>query len=137
MADDLQVRSGPRGTDEPASGLRVLLLGTMQVEFNRHAIHIAGPQRRRLLALLACRAGRVVPVEALIDAMWGQAPPPSAAKTVQSHIVRLRQSMAVAGDPIVTTPGGYRLDIDPTQTDVATFERLANEGAAELRLGHA
>jgi len=137
MADDLQLRSGPTGTDDSASGLRVFLLGSMQLDFNGHHIHIAGPQRRRLLALLACRAGRVVSVEALIDAMWGDAPPPSAAKTVQSHVVRLRQSLAVAGDPIETTPGGYRLDIDPAQTDIAVFERLANEGAAELRLGHA
>src|SRR5262245_15636659 len=130
MADDLQVRSGPTGTDRPASGLRVFLLGSMQLEFNGHQIHIAGPQRRRLLALLACRAGRVVSVDALIDAMWGDAPPPSAAKTVQSHVVRLRQSLAVAGDPIETTPGGYRLEIDPAQTDIAAFERFADEGAA-------
>jgi DNA-binding SARP family transcriptional activator len=78
----------------------------MQVEFDGQALHVAGPQRRRLLALLACRAGKVVSVESLVDAMWGDSPPPSAAKTVQSHVVRLRQSLALAGDPIETVPGG-------------------------------
>ena len=61
---------------------------------------------------LAIRAGRMVPVEALVDAMWGDDPPPTAAKTVQSHVVRLRQSLNDAGDPIETTPGGYRLRIE-------------------------
>ena len=77
-----------------------------------------------------------MPVEALVDAMWGDDPPPSAAKTMQSHVVRLRQSLAVAGDPIETFPGGYRLNVEPASSDVARFERLAADGAAELRLGH-
>ncbi len=72
-----------------------------------------------------------------IDAMWGDDPPPTAAKTLQSHVVRLRQSLAAAGDPIETAPGGYRLAIEPEAIDVGQFERLAAEGAAELRLGHA
>ena len=117
-------------------GLLVSLLGSMQVEFDGQSIHVAGRQRRRLLALLASRPGRIVPVDVLVDAMWGDDPPPSAAKTVQSHVVRLRQSLAVAGDPIETLPGGYRLNIEPASSDVARFERLATDGAAELRLGH-
>ena len=38
--------------------------------------------------------------------------------------------------PIETSPGGYRLNIEPADTDVARFERLATDGANELRLGH-
>ena len=104
------------------TGLLVSLLGSMLVEFDGRSLHVAGRQRRRLLALLACRPGRDVTAEALIDAMWGDDPPPSAAKTVQSHVVRLRQSLAVAGDAIQTSPGGYRLNIEPASTDVARFE---------------
>ena len=136
MADHLQATSGPTGSDSRVSGLRVSLLGSMQVELGGQPLHVAGRQRRRLLALLAIRAGRVVPVEALVDAMWGDDPPPSAAKTVQSHMVRLRQSLAEAGEPIETTPGGYRLNVDPANTDMARFDRLATQGAVELRAGH-
>ena len=136
MAHDMRLTPGPTDTGAPTTGLRVLLLGTMQVEFDGQPLHVAGRQRRRLLALLACRPGRDVSVDALIDAMWGDDPPPSAAKTVQSHVVRLRQSLAAAGDSIETSPGGYRLSVEPASTDVARFERLASEGAAELRLGH-
>ena len=130
MADDLQAAVDSTGADWTADGLRVSLLGSMQVEFDGRPLHVGGRQRRRLLALLAIRAGRVVPVESLVDAMWGDDPPPSAAKTVQSHVVRLRQSLNDAGDPIETTPGGYRLRIEPQNTDVVRFERLANDGAA-------
>ena len=121
---------------DPTWPARVSLLGPMHVEFGAEPLHVAGPQRRRLLAVLACRAGRVVPVEALIDAMWGDDPPPTAAKTLQSHVVRLRQSLAGAGDAIETGPGGYRLLVQPDSVDAARFEALADQGAGELRHGH-
>lgn len=136
MADEVQSRSDQVGTEHPLADLRVRLLGPLQVEWAGGTLHVAGPQRRRLLALLTIRAGRVVPVEALVDAMWGEAPPPSATKTVQSHVVRLRQSLSAAGDPIETVPGGYRLDLDPSDVDIVEFDRLATEGTVELRAGH-
>ncbi|MEO8265487.1 MAG: BTAD domain-containing putative transcriptional regulator [Ilumatobacteraceae bacterium] len=136
MSDEVRATPRPTATSEPQAELLVSLLGSMLVEFDGRPLHVAGRQRRRLLALLACRPGRDVSAEALIDAMWGDDPPPSAAKTVQSHVVRLRQSLAAAGDAIQTSPGGYRLNIDPASTDVTRFERLATEGANELRLGH-
>ena len=117
MADDVVVTTGPTATSGPATDCAVSLLGPMRVEFDGTPMHVAGRQRRRLLALLACRRGRDVSVEALVDAMWGDDPPPSAAKTVQSHVVRLRQSLAAAGDPIETSPGGYRLNIEPASTE--------------------
>lgn len=137
MADELPVALEPAETGRSPSGLRVSLLGPMQVECDGRRLHVAGPQRRRLLALLACRVGHVVSADALIDAMWGDDPPATAAKTLQSHVVRLRQSLAPAGDPIETGPGGYRLAILPEATDVGEFERCAAHGSAELRLGHA
>src|SRR5262245_32510977 len=136
MGDDMHPTASPAGTIAPERTLVVFMLGSMQVELDGQPLHVAGPQRRRLLALLACRAGRDVTVEALIDATWGDDPPPSAAKSVQSHVVRLRQSLAAAGEAIQTSPGGYRLNIEPASTDVARFERLTTEGASELRLGH-
>ena len=102
MADDAAA-PGPTATHS-TGGLLVSLLGSMVVEFDGQPLHVAGRQRRRLLALLASRPGRDVAADALIDAMWGDDPPPSAAKTVQSHVVRLRQSLAAAGDAIQTRP---------------------------------
>ena len=68
--------------------------------------------------------------------LWGDDPPPSAAKTVQSHVVRLRRSLGRLGPSIIeTVPGGYRLAIDPEGIDAGWAERLAAEGRELLRAG--
>jgi DNA-binding SARP family transcriptional activator len=51
--------------------VRVLVLGALSVEFGGRVLHVAGSHRRRLLALLASRPGRAVPVDAIVDALWG------------------------------------------------------------------
>jgi DNA-binding SARP family transcriptional activator/WD40 repeat protein len=106
-----------------AAAVRVSVLGPLLVEANGRIVHVAGTHRRRLLALLADRAGTMASIDAIVDALWEEDPPPSALKTVQSHIVRLRHSFAAVGvDPIETTPGGYRLAAGAATTDVEAFE---------------
>jgi DNA-binding SARP family transcriptional activator len=112
------------------------VLGPLAVESNGRAVHVAGTQRRRLLALLASRAGRVASVELIVDSLWGDDPPPSAVKTIQSHVVRLRRSLAqVEGELIETVPGGYRLAVDAEWVDAGQFERLAKRGEELVRSG--
>src|SRR5262245_9596409 len=83
--------------------VRVLVLGPLLVEHAGTVLHVAGTHRRRLLALLASRAGRVVGTDAIVDALWGEDPPPSAAKTIQSHVARLRSSLAGVGRDLIET----------------------------------
>jgi DNA-binding SARP family transcriptional activator len=90
MTQDLRLPSGDRQADASGETVRVFLLGPLAVEADGCEVHVAGSHRRRLLAVLATRPRRMVPVEAIVDALWGEDPPPSAAKTVQSHVVRLR-----------------------------------------------
>ena len=47
------------------------------------------PQQRLVLAILALRAGHVVPVHELIDAVWEDQPPSSARGSLQALITRL------------------------------------------------
>ena len=116
-----------------ASVVRLLVLGPLTIEHAGRAVHVAGTHRRRLLALLGSRAGQVVSVDAIVDALWGEHPPPSAGKTIQSHVARLRASLAVVGrDLIETTTGGYRLSADGVDVDALTFERLAVDGCRRL-----
>jgi DNA-binding SARP family transcriptional activator len=79
---------------------------------------------RRLLAALAAVHPAGATVDALLDALWGATPPPSARKTLQTNVLRLRQVLGI--DTIVTTPDGYRLGPD-VRVDATEFE-----GAAEL-----
>ena len=114
--------------------VRVSVLGPLAVETDGGEVHVAGSHRRRLLALLASRAGRMVSVDAIVDALWGEEPPPTAAKTIQSHVVRLRRSLrAIDGELIETVPGGYRLAVDAAAVDAVRFERLVADGRGSWR----
>ncbi len=105
------------------------VLGPLRVEVAGRPVELGGPVPRRLLAALVAHAGQVVSVDTLIDAVWGDAPPPSAVKTVQSYVTRLRDALAgdratrrVRGsDAIVTTPPGYRLVAPPNAVDAGVF----------------
>ena len=125
-----------RATSPRAEHIEVHVLGPLAVEADGREVHVAGSQRRRLLALLASRPGRMVHVDAIVDALWGEDPPPSAAKTVQSHVVRLRRSLSgIDGELIETVAGGYRLAVDALTVDAVRFEQLAADGRRELGRG--
>jgi DNA-binding SARP family transcriptional activator/WD40 repeat protein len=92
---------------------------------------IAGRARRRLLAALVARAGQAVPASTLIDELWGELAPRSAAKTLQSHVVRLRADLgAYAETVLVTERAGYRLATDAAHVDVLEFEALVAQARA-------
>ena len=136
MADDVRLTGSEESDVATRQDIEVHVLGPLAVEANGREVHVAGSQRRRLLALLASRPGRMVHVDAIVDALWGEDPPPSAAKTVQSHVVRLRRSLSgIDGELIETVAGGYRLAIDALTVDAVRFEQLAADGRRELARG--
>ena len=101
----------------------------------------AGSKQRALLALLLVHANEALSSERLVHELWGERPPPSAAKTLQVHISRLRKALAAAdGDGadavvITTREHGYELEVDPERLDSNRFERLVAEGGSELARG--
>ena len=87
------------------------------------------PQQRLVLALLALRAGQVVPVGELIGAVWAEAPPRSARASMQVLVTRLRQALAgIPGGRLERRGEGYRLHLEPGQLDVHRFRSLARVG---------
>jgi hypothetical protein len=69
----------------------VRVLGPLEVAGQQgEPVSIGGQVPRRLLCALVVRPGAVVPVSALLDAVWGDAPPASAERTLVSHVTRLR-----------------------------------------------
>jgi DNA-binding SARP family transcriptional activator/Flp pilus assembly protein TadD len=100
---------------------------------------VTAARDRALLAMLLLRAGRVVPVDDLIDAMWDERPPATARGQLQSCVSRLRRTLAAAGipdDAIVTDPAGYLVRVEPGEFDAAAFEQAvarAREAASAGR----
>ncbi len=105
-----------------AAGVEVRLLGPLEVATGTTLLDVGPPKQRSLFVLLALRAGQLVTVEDLIDGLWGQDPPRSAQKTLQTYVSGLRRAVPAAA--LATVPGGYRLELGPEQCDVARFENL-------------
>src|SRR6266508_2718559 len=72
---------------------------------------------------LASEPGAVVSSDRLVDLVWGDGAPATAATTLQSHVSHLRR---VLGDKaaIAARPPGYVLDAGDGVTDVQAAERL-------------
>ena len=106
------------------------VLGRLEVHTaDGNPLSLTGPARRTVLAALLCRRGRVVPASSLIDDLWGAAAPRSAAKTMQSHLVRLRDDLGRddAASVLITEGDGYRLAVDVDSVDAGRFEQLAEQ----------
>jgi DNA-binding SARP family transcriptional activator len=115
------------------------ILGPVEAVAAGGAIRLGGRQRAllALLALLLLHANQRLSSERLLDELWGERPPATAAKALQVHISRLRRALAQAvpngSDGLVLTRGqGYELRLDPEQLDAHRFERLVAEGRSEL-----
>ncbi|MFL5964224.1 MAG: BTAD domain-containing putative transcriptional regulator [Gaiellaceae bacterium] len=90
-------------------------------------VEVPGGKPRALLARLLLDAGRVVAVDALIESLWGESPPPSAPKVLQAHVSALRK--ALGPDAIETRAPGYALR--GATSDLARFEALSERARSE------
>jgi DNA-binding SARP family transcriptional activator len=86
---------------------------------------------RTVLAALAARVGERVPVDVLADAVWPQQRPPSARKSLQGRIVRLRRALGTAA--IVERDGAYLLDPGHVDVDAERVARLVTEAREAIR----
>ncbi len=117
------------------------VLGPLRVEGSRGAIEIRGAKERLLLARLVAAGGHLVPSSELVATLWGDEPPASAAKSLQTFVLRVRNALEPDrhGSPtlLITEGPGYRLAVDPTQVDAERFARLARMGERSLADGRA
>src|SRR5215213_2759372 len=112
------------------------ILGPLEVRADGCTVALGGARPRAVFAVLALHANQPVSAERLAVALWGDDVPPSAVKTVQVYIARLRKAL---GDPdvLLTTPAGYRLRVRPGELDAERFERHVADGRDALAAGHA
>jgi predicted ATPase/DNA-binding SARP family transcriptional activator len=113
--------------------LEIRLLGPLEVQLGGRPVGVSGSKRHGLLAVLALRHGRVVAVDELIDALWGEELPAAPRNALQHHVARLRA--ALGQESIVSSSDGYALG-DVT-VDVVRFEELLAEARAASREGDA
>ncbi|NEE03642.1 AfsR/SARP family transcriptional regulator [Phytoactinopolyspora halotolerans] len=146
--------------------MRVGILGPLQVwTADGRPIEIGAGRTRALLARLALEPGRTVPVDALVEALWGDDPPSGVANSLQSVVSRVRRALHAAEDTgdaghigdvgdiagperlastsagagipltIESRPAGYMLNVDASHVDAQVFEQRARQGRESLRDG--
>ena len=111
------------------------ILGPLEVVEDGEPFALAAGRQRALLAVLLLHRGEAISLDRLIDELWGERAPTTAAKTVQVYVSRLRKVLGAG--VIVTEAGGYRLAVEPEQVDVGRFELLSAEGRHALAEGDA
>jgi len=122
------------------STLHFGVLGPLDVRRGGQPQQLRGSRERALLGMLLSRRSRVVSVPALVEGVWGAAPPATAEKTLQSYVSRLRGLLEPdreqGGPSILDRAGsGYCLRAEPEAVDAALFELLAGKGARALAAG--
>ncbi|MDX3644621.1 AfsR/SARP family transcriptional regulator [Streptomyces sp. MB09-02B] len=124
--------------------MEITVLGPLTARENGVSIVPTAAKPRQILSLLALQSDRVVPVTTLMEEIWGEKIPRSAATTLQTYILQLRRKIATAldGDPhrrakdvLVTRHGGYLLQVQPGQVDAHEFGQLTASGRAAHEAG--
>ncbi len=135
------VRNCPRqgALAPPPEAAQFRILGTLEVIDGLRSLDLHRPKPLALLAMLLLHPNHVVSSDRLVEALWGDGPPRSAANTLQSYVCLLRQVLAQlrGGAAIRTHTTGYILAVDTEQIDAQRFERLVTEGRDAHALGDA
>ena len=113
---------------EPPAGsrLRFSVLGSFRVDRDGTELDPGPRLQRTLLAVLVLDARRVVPVDRLIELLWGHAAPAAALASVQAYVSQLRRILEpgrAARAParvLITRDPGYLLS---AEDDLAAWPR--------------
>ncbi|MCX5262456.1 BTAD domain-containing putative transcriptional regulator [Streptomyces sp. NBC_00199] len=122
------------------------LLGSLELRVAGRAVEPGPPQRRAVLAFLLADAGRPVPIDALVDRLWGDHPPAEARASLYAHIARIRRLLEVkpgapvlehgdltASPRVLRRADGYLLDVAPDQVDLHRFRHLVEQARGFAR----
>jgi len=119
----------------PEDAVEFRILGPLEASRHGQPLELGAGKQRALLVLLLLRAGEIVSTDRLIDALWGERPPPSALNSVHIYVSQLRKAL---GNGRLETHGrGYLLALEPEQLDLGRFERLLGDGRELLASGDA
>jgi len=117
-----------------------LLLGPLEARQRDRLLRLGSIKHRMLLAKLLLHANQVVSTDELIEAVWGEEPPPTVRQSLQNHVASLRKAIETSNGSapprmLLTRDPGYLLNVDPEQLDLHRFQRLDRSGREALTAG--
>ncbi|WP_299447388.1 BTAD domain-containing putative transcriptional regulator [uncultured Phycicoccus sp.] len=113
--------------------MEVAVLGAVEVRAPGGPLDLGTPRQRSLLAALALSAGRPVPVDVLVDLLWGETPPPGVTTTLQAYVAGLRKVLEpdrprrAPARVLVTAAPGYALRVPEAAQDSVRFDAAVRE----------
>jgi YVTN family beta-propeller protein len=111
--------------------MEIRLLGLVEVRHDGGDVALGAVKQRAVLAMLALHANEPVSTDRLMEGLWGEAPPASAAKMVQLYVSQLRKLLEGGDAEILTRGRGYELRLPADRVDALRFERLVGVAAGE------
>ncbi|MFD8292726.1 BTAD domain-containing putative transcriptional regulator [Streptomyces lavendulae] len=113
---------------------RFAVLGPIRAWRGPEALPSGSPQQRALLAVLLLRDGRTATAPELIDAIWGEDPPPQALATIRTYASRLRKVLHPG--LLVSDAGGYAIRLRHQEAlDLGIARSLAADAEAARSAG--
>ena len=110
----------------------IRLLGGVSATDGGQPVDVGPAKCQTVLAVLVLAGGSAVPVPRLVDLVWGEDPPRTAEKTLQSYVVRLRRGLGAKA--ILRVGAAYRLTVGPEAIDVSRFRHQVDLGNIEAAL---
>jgi DNA-binding SARP family transcriptional activator/DNA-binding XRE family transcriptional regulator len=136
-ADLGDLRGPGQSAPRPERGLRISVLGPLQVHWGARVIDVWSLKIRCLLGLLAIQPGQAVSREEIVDVLWKGHPPATWQGLVHTYVAKLRALLdperadraqsGVRPQAVTRAPGGYRLGLDEDRLDLARFDDLARQ----------
>ncbi len=119
------------------------VLGPVEAWRGGRRVDLGPPRQRAVLGLLALSPREIVRRETVIDALWGEDPPATAASLVQAYASRLRRVLDAGRSPrrcdgvLAAVGTAYRLDCAAGQLDLLAFWQLVDRARAARLAGDA
>ncbi|WP_328444036.1 AfsR/SARP family transcriptional regulator [Amycolatopsis sp. NBC_00438] len=123
------------------TSLTIRVLGPLEVTAGGRVIALGGPKPRLLLAALALQPNVVVSTDVLVEVLWPDSAPRSAAANIRTYVHSLRRRFAEIdpelGERISSRASGYLLTASPDELDHLSFTASAGEAREMLDRGDA
>lgn len=97
-------------------------LGPLAIRADGAPVPITRPRHRSLVAVLLAEPNRVVPVDDVIDRVWGAEPPATARTQVHVMVSAVRRALPDGEAVLHTQSSGYLLAVTPATLDVLAFD---------------
>ncbi|MFJ8184987.1 AfsR/SARP family transcriptional regulator [Streptomyces sp. NPDC096105] len=117
------------------TSIRFRILGSVECWDGDTRVHVGGPVSERVLVTLLLEPQRVLPVHRLVEAVWGEDAPATAAHQVRKAVAELRQRIPAGRDVIVTDGPGYRAAVTSGQLDLLQFTEALHQARAHSAAG--